>query len=237
MASLKQTIYNALVKASTPIPGQEQKVYATPEEARDDFIRLVMNELFPETDVVIPTLDTEMGKRKASQEVNTTEELEKAMEKMEIVEEPPKKKTKQKEDGEKKKPGPKPKEKKEVNVSNTPTFAKKFKAICDELKLEANKKDTLDKLNAMSKEEFNADGKKLEDHLRAILSPPKEEEPAKKNLENGTEFELDGVVYIAELDDEKKPVYQEINGVYKRVGFMGMGKFDRVHISEEEVDE
>ena len=48
MSSLKQLIYNTLVKCATPAPGTVPDAFETAEEARDSFIALVMAELFPE---------------------------------------------------------------------------------------------------------------------------------------------------------------------------------------------
>jgi hypothetical protein len=48
MSSLKQLIYNTLVKCATPAPGTVPDSFETAEEARDSFIALVMAELFPE---------------------------------------------------------------------------------------------------------------------------------------------------------------------------------------------
>jgi hypothetical protein len=130
---------------------------------------------------------------------------------------------------EKKKPGPKPKvekDKKVLNVENTPTFAKMFKDISAELKVEANKKKTLDGINAMTPEEFNAEGKTLESHLRAILTPPPAE-PApvyETQMKDLIPVEFQGKMYS--VDDETKTVYVlDYDGVAKRVGTMGVNDF------------
>jgi len=136
---------------------------------------------------------------------------------------------------EKKKPGPKPKaekepkepkDKKALNVENTPTFAKMFKEISAELKVEANKKKTLDTINAMTPEEFNAEGKTLESHLRAILTPAAAE-PApvyETQMKDLISVEFEGKMYS--VDDETKTVYVlDYDGVGHRVGTMGMNEF------------
>jgi len=133
---------------------------------------------------------------------------------------------------EKKKPGPKPKaekepkEKKALNVENTPTFAKMFKEISAELKVDANKKKTLDTINAMTPEEFNAEGKTLESHLRAILAPPAAE-PApvyETQMKSLIEVEFEGKTYA--VDEETKTVYVlDYDGVGTRVGTVGMNEF------------
>ena len=48
MSSIKQLVYNALVKCATPAPGSVPDAFETAEDARDSFIALVMAELFPE---------------------------------------------------------------------------------------------------------------------------------------------------------------------------------------------
>jgi hypothetical protein len=48
MSSLKQLIFNTLVKCATPAPGTVPDSFETAEEARDSFIASVMAELFPE---------------------------------------------------------------------------------------------------------------------------------------------------------------------------------------------
>jgi hypothetical protein len=48
MSSLKQLIYNTLVKCATPASGTVPDSFETAEDARDSFIALVMAELFPE---------------------------------------------------------------------------------------------------------------------------------------------------------------------------------------------
>jgi hypothetical protein len=131
---------------------------------------------------------------------------------------------------EKKKSGPKPKEPKEpkekkaLNVENTPTFAKMFKDISAELKVEANKKKTLDTINAMTPEEFNAEGKTLENHLRAILTPPPSPVPIETQMKDLIPVEFEGKMYS--VDEETKTVYVlDYDGVGKRVGTMGMNEF------------
>ena len=131
---------------------------------------------------------------------------------------------------EKKKPGPKPKaekdpkEKKALNVENTPTFAKMFKEISAELKVDANKKKTLDTINEMTPEEFNAEGKTLESHLRAILTPPPAPMPIVTQMKDLVPIEFQGKMYS--VDDETKTVYVlDYDGVGHRVGTMGVNDF------------
>jgi hypothetical protein len=128
---------------------------------------------------------------------------------------------------EKKKPGPKPKvekDKKALNVENTPTFAKMFKEISAELKVDANKKKTLDTINAMTTEEFNAEGKTLESHLRAILAPAPAPVPIETQMKDLISVEFKGKEYA--VDEETKTVYVlDYDGVGTRVGTMGVNDF------------
>jgi Tfp pilus assembly protein FimV len=128
---------------------------------------------------------------------------------------------------EKKKPGPKPKvekDKKALNVENTPTFAKMFKEISAELKVDANKKKTLDTINAMTSEEFNAEGKTLESHLRAILTPASAPVPIETQMKDLISVEFEGKEYA--VDEETKTVYVlDYDGVGTRVGTMGVNDF------------
>jgi hypothetical protein len=78
----------------------------------------------------------------------------------------------------------------------------------------------------MTPEEFNAEGKTLESHLRAILAPPAAE-PApvyETQMVSLIEVEFEGKTYA--VDEETKTVYVlDYDGVGKRVGTMGMNEF------------
>jgi hypothetical protein len=268
MSSLKQVIVNAIVKISQEQPETAWKSF---EDARSDFIRQLLAELFPENaavppstyiarsaevpEVVLPVVPVSTGtlvaeepkveKKKpaakkpaakkpkveekpkvADMEVDAITEQVKVL----VIEPVP----------EKKKPGPKPKkEKAPTNVDASPTFNKKFKAICDELKVEANKKATIDALNKLTPEEFNAAGKKLEDHLRDILRPKpvvtdasrqEAHEEAMKELE-GTVVDFEGKEYVVDADNA---VYQQVDGAYKRVGYVGLAAFKSMVVPEDE---
>ena len=82
-SSLKQLIYNALIKASTPEHGAEQVEYSTPEQARDAYIALVMAELFPEEKKEAPAPKSPKKAKEPSSPKKTKEqkEAEKAAEK------------------------------------------------------------------------------------------------------------------------------------------------------------
>lgn len=77
MSSIKQLIVNAIIKVSAANPALDREGEPTAEQARDDFIRALLAELFPEDpsmpttvqDVVVPVSETvkaepEAGKKK-----------------------------------------------------------------------------------------------------------------------------------------------------------------------------
>lgn len=106
----------------------------------------------------------------------------------------------------------------------TPTETKKLKAIATELKVDADKKQVVAYLNALSKEDFH--GKKLEEHFRDALTPtaapPAEEAPAGER--ECLEIEFKGKTYI--VDPETKRVYVEKGvGLNVYVGHVGAGDF------------
>lgn len=71
MSSLKTTIVQALLKCATPDESKPQTEYATAEEARNDFIRLVIKELFPES----PEVDLPAPEPEVDQLTNAMSEL------------------------------------------------------------------------------------------------------------------------------------------------------------------
>lgn len=71
MSSLKTTIVQALLKCATPDESKPQAEYATAEEARNDFIRLVIKELFPES----PEVDLPAPEPEVDQLTNAMSEL------------------------------------------------------------------------------------------------------------------------------------------------------------------
>ena len=171
MSSLKQTIVAAVMRVTSDSKYQDRQ-YKTPQEARDDFIKGLLAELFPESEensVEIPVLEEAMA-------TLTLEESKKP--------EP------------KKKPGPKAKVKPEgpVNIEKlNPTQTKKLKAASEELKVELDKKGYLAYLNNLTPEDFDA--KKFEDHIKDFLAPPPPVEEPKTEV---AEVELVEV----EFDDE-----------------------------------
>lgn len=105
----------------------------------------------------------------------------------------------------------------------TPTETKKLKAIATELKVDADKKQVVAYLNALSKEDFH--GKKLEEHFRDALTPtaaPPAEEAPTEELEC-LEIPFKGKTYF--VDPKSKRVFEEKNGANVFVGYKGVGDF------------
>ena len=209
MSSLKQTIVDAVLRVVARGTTVE---FDTPEAARDDFIKLLIAELFPESPQV-PA---------AVRETVEVPVLEEAMSKM-TLEEPKKPKATT---GQRAKPGPKPKPKPEgpVNIEKlNPTQAKKLKAAS----ADADKKAFLAYLNGLTSEEF--DDKKFEDHIKDFLAPAAvvEEKPQTAELEL-TEVEFEGETYL--VDSNTKKVYKENGEVCEYVGDVGLAKFADMEI-------
>jgi hypothetical protein len=264
MSSLKQIIVNAIVKVSGTNPALDRDGEPSAEDARADFIRQLLAELFPENaavpsstyvpravevpEVVLPVVPVSTGTLVAEEPKKEKKKAEPKPKKPKVAEKP------KAEDmevdaladqvkvlviepaAEKKKPGPKPKkEKAPANVEAGATFNGKFKAICAEFKVDANKKATLDALNKMTPEEFNAPGKKLDDHIRDVLRPKpvatEVQDEAMQEIE-GIEVEFEGKMYV--VDEKTKAVCEQVDGAYKRVGYVGMAAFKDMVISEDE---
>ena len=202
-SSLKQTIVDAVMRVTTD-PKYSNRSYETPEAARDDFIKGLIAELFPESpEVVFPSPKQE------EQQVEIPV-LEEAMAKLSLEEKPK----------EKKKPGPKPKPKPEgpINIEKlNPTQTKKLKAASEG----ADKKQFLAYLNGLTPEEF--DNKKFEDHINDFLTP----KPKTAQLEL-IEVEFGGEEYL--VDPNTKKVYKENGSVCEHVGDVGLAKFADMEI-------
>lgn len=211
-SSLKQTIVDAALRVFHD-PKYADTEFKTPEDARDEFIKALIAELFPEC--------PEMPALKKESESVEIPVLEEAMAKLSLEEKPK----------EKKKPGPKAKPKPEgpVNIEKlNPTQTKKLKAACEELKVEMDKKAFLAYLNGLTNEEF--DDKKFEDHIKDFLTPkpaePKEE-PKTAQLELEV-VEFEGEEYL--VDPNTKKVYKENGEVCEHVGDVGLAKFADMEI-------
>lgn len=127
----------------------------------------------------------------------------------------------------KKPAGPKPKKedkpKQNLDKLSAPQ-TKKFKAVCDELKIEGDKKaDFLAYVNGLAKDVYDAT--KLEEHMRTFLTPAPVEAPAPEEKEEGEVegkemdvVEFEGVEYG--VDEGKVYTFE---GEF--LGYIGAGKF------------
>ena len=211
MASIKQIIVNAIIKVSQENPALNVDGQAPFVEARDNFIRELMKELFPdETRVTIPTPDP-------------VDELTEQVKTLKI-------------EPEKKKPAPrKPKAKKEdapVNLAKLDaTQSKQLTAVAKQMKVKADKKAFLDYINKLTPEEYNAEGVKLEDHMRKFMTPAELVE--KKEEEEPTELvsvEFEDEEYY--VDEVSKRVFRAVGewkdgkpAGWEPVGYVGMANF------------
>ena len=172
-SSLKQTIVDAALRVFHD-PKYAEIEFKTPEDAREEFVKALIAELFPEC--------PDMPNKKQEIEIPV---LEEAMAKLSIEEKPK----------EKKKPGPKPKPKPEgpVNIEKlNPTQTKKLKAASES----ADKKEFLAYLNGLTSEQF--DNKKFEDHINDFLAP----KPKTAQLEL-VEVEFGGEEYLVDPNTKK----------------------------------
>lgn len=254
MNSLKQVIINAVIKVSAD-PLYAHREYASPDDARGDFIKALIAELFPECpDCVLPSAAqaSEVSDGGGPVAKPAKEPKKRAPKKETVVEaEPkaevaagaelgkePKKRAPKKEAAagaepgkEKKKPGPKPKAKPEgpVNLEKlNPTQTKKLKSIADELKGEVDKKAFHEYLNSLPKEEYDA--KTFDDHARTFLAPPAPvaEEPV---LTKCAKVEWQGAVYL--VDPETQKIYAPRGSINEHVGHVGMLEFAGLEIPTE----
>lgn len=222
---LKQTIVKAILKVAEENPALNLDGREAFEEARDDFIRLLMKELFPECpDVVLPT-DADRVTIPTPDPVDALAEQVKTL----------------KIEPEKKKPAPrKPKAKKEeapVNLAKLDaTQSKQLTAVAKQMKVKADKKAFLEYINKLTPEEYNAEGVKLEDHMRKFMTPAPTATPepvVEKKEEQPTELvqvEFEGEEYYVE--EVSKRVYRPVGewkdgqpAGWEKVGYVGMANF------------
>lgn len=221
MASLKQLIVNAVIKVSQENPALNVEGQLPFEEARDDFIRMLIKELFPECpDVVLPTDSNKVTIPK----IDPVDELTDQMKTLTIEEKPV----------EKKKPGRKPKAKATgVNIKSlNKTQEKKLEKITKDNNLETSKEALLEYLNALTPDEFDA--KKFEDHILDCFKPKDEKVPTDLIVVEFNEKE-----YF--VNESTKRVYlptgpADEDGHYpgwEGVGYVGMAAFKDMVIPEE----
>ena len=248
MNSLKQVIVNAVIKVSTE-PEYAGREYATSDEARADFIKALIAELFPECpDCVLPSavqasevdgggpkMEAEKPKKKRAPKA----EAPAAAGAGEPVAEKKKAGRKPKAEApaaagagepvaEKKKPGRKPKAPTEgsSNLDKwNPSQTNRFKAIAKELKIDGDKKAFQDYVNAMSKEEFDANT--FDEHIRNHLSTQIQNDVI-HDLTKCARVEWQGKEYL--VDPETKKVYRPDGDVNTHVGHVGMLEFEGLEI-------
>lgn len=228
MASLKQTIVNAILKVTQENPALNVEGQAPFEDARNDFIRCVIKELFPECpDVVLPTT-TEVVIPKI--ETDPVEQLTEQIKTLTVEEKKP---------AEKKKPAPrKPKAKAPgVNIKSlNKTQEKKLEKVAKDHKLETTKEALLDYLNGLTPEDFDA--KKFEDHILDCFKPKAKEDEKVPTELVVVEFE-EKEYYV---DEKSKKVYvpkgePDADGNYpgwEMVGYVGMAAFEKMVIPEDD---
>lgn len=233
MASLKQLIVNAVIKVSQENPALNVEGQAPFEEARDDFIRALIKELFPDSPDVRLMSDMP-GFHSVGISQPTADPVDALAEQVKTLKIEPE---------EKKKPAPrKPRAKKEdaapVNLAKLDaTQSKLLTAVAKQLKVKADKKAFLEYINKLSAEEYNAEGVKLEDHMRKFMAPPAPVAPApeteKKEEEQPTELvsvEFEGEEYY--VDEVSKRVFRAVGewvdgkpAAWEKVGYVGMANF------------
>lgn len=222
MASLKQLIINAVIKVSQENPALNVEGQAPFEEARDEFIRALIKELFPEEQSVVIPQPTPDPVDALTDQVKT----------LKIEPE------------EKKKPAPrKPRAKKEdaapVNLAKLDaTQSKLLTAVAKQMKVKADKKAFLEYINKLSPEEYNAEGVKLEDHMRKFMAPPAPVAPAPETEKKDDEMvgvelvqiEFEGKEYY--VDEVSNRVFLPVGewkddqpAGWQKVGYVGMANF------------
>jgi hypothetical protein len=116
---------------------------------------------------------------------------------------------------------PAPKKEQAKNIDKlTATNKKHIKKWAEEVgAAEPDTKALLAHVNAMSTEDFNA--LTFEHHVKSFLQPA--EEPAKEKERETLEVQFQGKTYY--VDEESNRVYEEKDGEYIGVGYLGMAAF------------
>ena len=262
MSSIKQLIVNAIIKVSAANPALDREGEPTAEQARDDFIRALLAELFPEDPAMPalpqqaeppkPTEEPETGKKKRapmSEEAKAAAKAKREAKKAQEVS-PPVLETAGSnaaagaggsaepapEPAKEKKPR-KPKADKPAEGANLakidPTWRKHLKNADKEHAKELEP-ELLKYLNGLSKEEFDA--KKAEEHVADFVASRKPDD-GKVEAELSV-VEFNGKEYY--VNPETKRVYEgegecdaEGNWTsYKGVGYVGMAAFAEMKMEE-----
>jgi len=260
MSSIKQLIINAIIKVSGENPALNREGEPTAEQARDDFIRLLMAELFPEdsvpvekdvppplekipeteVDVVPVPAEASPSRKKRGPMTEDAKAAMKAKREATIAAKKAAEPAPVLEEGEvqpkpvKEKKTRKPKPAEDANIAKIdPTWRKHLKHA-DKDHAKELEPELLTYLNALSKDEFHA--KKAEEHVAEFLASRK---PADGKVEADLiVVEFNGKEYF--VNPETKRVY-EGEGVcdaetgwtnYKPVGYVGMAVFAEMVLDE-----
>ena len=253
MSSIKQLIVNAIIKVSEANPALDREDGPTHQEARDEFIRALLAELFPEDPAMPPVTkpepEPETGKKKRAPLSEEAKAAAKAKREATLAAkkevsppvldtaagsnaatgaggaaEPAKKPRKPKAD--------KPAE--GANLAKIdPTWRKHLKNADKEHAKELEP-ELLKYLNGLSKEEFDA--KKAEEHVAEFVASRKPDDG--KVEADLTVVEFNGKEYY--VNPETKRVYEgegecdaEGNWTsYKGVGYVGMAAFAEMKLEE-----
>lgn len=254
MSSFKQFIYNALIKASTPVPGVEQIQYETPEAARDAFVALVMADLFPDESAVvtIPTAKKPKSPKEPKPPKKSPEDKEAAKAAKAAEKEAAKAaKAAEKEAAKAAKvtkvtkaepapaapaepapPAPAPTKAKKVkpaedaNVQKIdPTWRKHLKAVAKTAGKEYTKEMEAELLSYLNGLPKDAfNATKSEDHVKTFLGAA----PAAVQEVAPADLEAIEVEFNGKtyyVEPNSKRVYEEDGAVHKAVGYAGMAAF------------
>ena len=261
MSSIKQLIVNAIIKVSEANPALDREGGPTHQEARDEFIRALLAELFPEDPAMPPVTkpepepEPETGKKKRAPMSEEAKAAAKAKREATLAAKkevsPPVLDTAAgsnaaadaggaaepaAEPAKEKKPR-KPKADKPAEGANLakidPTWRKHLKNADKEHAKELEP-ELLKYLNGLSKEEFDA--KKAEEHVAEFVASRKPDDG--KVEADLTVVEFNGKEYY--VNPETKRVYEgegecdaEGNWTsYKGVGYVGMAAFAEMKLEE-----
>jgi hypothetical protein len=254
MSSIKQLIVNAIIKVSKADPAFDREGGPTHEEARDDFIKRLLAELFPEDSVPVTIETVEIPVAPVA-----PEKKKRAPAKPKPVSPPPAETPEQTTGSNaaaggaappaaaaetvKEKKARKPKPTSDANLAKIdPTWRKHLKNA-DKDHAKELEPELLTYLNAMSKDDFNA--KKAEEHVAdfvaaraARAAPAAAPETDGKVEADLAVVDFNGKEYF--VNPETKRVYEgegecDADGNwtnYKPVGYVGMAAFTEMTLDD-----
>lgn len=247
MSSIKQLIVNAIIKVSEADPAFDREGGPTHEEARDDFIKRLLAELFPEdSSVPVPKTKKTATKKTKPEEIVVvkTEQAADEPPPLEKIEEPVPEKKKRAS----KKVSPPPASeapavaeaapapaaapkrslgkaavmpKKDVNLAKIdPTWRKHLKTA-DKKDAKELEPELLTYLNALSKEDFNA--KKAEDHVAAFIAGRAAPAPKAAETETVADGKVEADLIVVDFNGKEYFVNPETKRVYEGEGECDIG--------------